>query len=82
MTVKQAAQALGVSERTIYMARRLGRLRPDLATRVRAGEMSVNKALQVAEGKTRPCTWDRLVRAWNAATDDDRARLLAEASAA
>jgi hypothetical protein len=77
LTVKQAAQLLNVSERSIYSARRVVRLgRHDLVAKMQAGELTVHAALRIAENKPRPTTWDRLVRAWNNATDDDRGRFL------
>ena len=80
MTVKQAAAMLNISERTVYMARKVHRLRPDLAVKVLAGEMSLNEAHHIATGARKPTSWDRLVSAWNAATDEDRARLINEAT--
>jgi len=50
-TVKQIAAAFNVSERMIYMAGKLCRLRPDLASAVERGELSLHKALNIAEGK-------------------------------
>jgi hypothetical protein len=76
LTVKQVAELMNVSERTIYNAKRLLRHnRPDLVARVEAGTMSVSAALRIVEGKAKPTSWDRLVRTWNSATDDDRGRL-------
>lgn len=75
VTVKDAARLMNVSERLIYMAKEVERLRPDLVPRIEAGELSLNKALRLAKGKPKPTSWDRLVRAWNNATEDDRARL-------
>ena len=42
------------SERSLYMAKAVARLRPDLAQQVRKGEMSINKAYVLATGKTKP----------------------------
>jgi hypothetical protein len=76
MTVKQAAKLFKISERLIYMSRRLLLMgRPDLVAKVKAGEMSINAALREAEERAKPTSWDRLVTAWNNATDDDRGRL-------
>lgn len=75
MTVRQAATLMNVSERSIYMARAVHRLRPDLAMEIDAGRLSVAAAHRIATGKGKPTSWDRLVAAWNSATDDDRARL-------
>lgn len=82
VTVKQAAAAMNVSERMVYMAMSLMRSgRPDLVRRVEAGEIDLHKALSIAEGrqKTKPTSFDRLVKAWNSATDDDRQKLLEQA---
>ncbi|MFN4160117.1 MAG: hypothetical protein ACK4GO_17215 [Gemmobacter sp.] len=75
ITVKQAAALMNVSERSVYMARVVQRLRPDLALKLDAGTMSVAEAHRIATGKAKATSWDRLLSAWNNATDDDRARL-------
>ncbi len=75
LTVKEAAKLMNVSERCIYMAAAVARVRPDLAAEVEAGRMSINRAHAIAKGKPTPTSWDRLVSAWNNATDDDRERL-------
>ena len=77
MTVKQAAELMNVSERTVYMAKKVLRLRPDLEPEIMAGKMSLAEAHRIAIGRPKPTNWNRLVRAWCAATDDERARLLA-----
>lgn len=74
-SVKQLATLMNVSERAIYMARKVGRLRPDLIAEIDAGKMSVNEAHRIATGKAKPTSWDRLVTAWNNASEDDQARL-------
>lgn len=51
ITVKQAAQTMGVSERSVYMAKKVASLRPDLDAEILAGNMSVNKACRLATGK-------------------------------
>lgn len=79
LTVAQAATLRNVSERSVYMARAVLRLRPDLVAEVEAGSMSIYAAYGLATDKPKPTSWDRLVSAWNNATDDDRARLIAEA---
>lgn len=76
LTQKQLAVAFNVSERGIRMAGVVLRLRPDLEAEVMAGRMSLNEAHRIATGKAKPTSWDRLVRAWNNASDDDRGRLL------
>jgi len=76
LTVKVRARIANVSERLIYMAMAVYRLRPDLADEVDAGRMSVAKAHRIATGKAKATSWDRLLTAWNNATDDDRGRLV------
>jgi hypothetical protein len=78
LTVKQAATIMNVSERLVYMVRAVRRLRPDLAAMVEAGTMTLNEAHRIATGKAKPTSWDRLVKAWNNATPEERARLLDE----
>lgn len=75
MTVKQLAKLMNVSERLYYMVQRVRRLRPDLLPEVEAGRLRVHAALCIAENRPKPTSWDRLVKAWNAATDEDRERL-------
>lgn len=75
LTIKDAARLMNVSERSVYTAKRIARLRPDLTAKVEAGEMSLRQADMIATGKAKPTSWDRLVTAWNNATDDDRGRL-------
>lgn len=82
MTVAQAAQIMNVSERSVYLARKVAGLRPDLVPAIESGVLSVNAAIEQIDGKKKTSTWDRLVKAWNAATDEDRARLIAEATGA
>lgn len=79
ITVKQAALLMNVSERSVYMARKVHRLRPDLAALIDAGQMTLNEAHSIATCKAKGTPWDRLVSAWNAASDADRSRLLIEA---
>jgi hypothetical protein len=76
VTTKQVTALMNVSERSVYTARKVMRLRPDLEPAIMAGRMSLNEALRVAEERVKPTSWDRLVKAWSAATDEDRARLL------
>lgn len=59
----------------IYMCAVVDRLRPDLAAKIERGEMSVNEAHRIATGKAKPTSWDRLTKAWNNASEDDRDRL-------
>jgi hypothetical protein len=82
LTVKQAAQLMNVSERSIYKVRELQRTgRDDLCDAIMRGEMSIHAALKIAKPEKydrRPDTLKALRRAWNAATEDERAWLLAE----
>jgi hypothetical protein len=50
-TVRQAARLMNVSERSVYMARKVQRLRPDLADAVIRGEISLNRAYLIATGR-------------------------------
>ena len=79
-TVAQLAKLMNVSERSIYLARKVRRLRPDLVPAIESGELTLNAAIEQVEGKAKPSAWHRLVKAWNAASDEDRARLIAEAT--
>lgn len=67
---------MNVSERMVYMARKVARLRPDLRPEIMAGRMSVNEAHRLAANRTKPTSWDRLVSAWNSASEDDQGRFL------
>lgn len=75
-TTKQLAEAFNISERIIYMARAVRRLRPDLAAKCEAGEMKLGEAYRITKGKAKPTSWDRLLRAWNNASEDDRGRFM------
>ena len=75
-TVKQLSTALNVSERLVYMSMAINRLRPDLGDLIMAGTMSTNQAYRIATGKAKATSWDRLLAAWNSATEADRKRLL------
>ncbi|MEX0319029.1 MAG: hypothetical protein AB3N21_13810 [Ruegeria sp.] len=74
VTVKQAAELMNVSERSVYLARAVNRLRPDLATEIEAGRLSINEAHRIATGKSKPTCWDRLVKAWSAASPAEQKR--------
>lgn len=76
LTIKQIATLMNVSERLIYMARTVRRLRPDLGDEITAGKMSVHAAWIIATGKTKPTSWDRLVAAWNNANESDKSRFI------
>jgi len=69
---------MNVSERTVYDARKLERTgRQDLVDACMRGEMSINAALIAAGARQRQSpTWARLIAAWNAATSEERERLL------
>jgi hypothetical protein len=75
-TIKQLAEQSRVSERTMYMARAVARLNPHLAQQVQAGKMTINKAYVLATKKPKLTTFDKLVKAWVVATDEDRIELL------
>jgi hypothetical protein len=79
ITVAQAAKIMGVSERSVYMARKISRLRPDLVPAIEAGHLTLNRAMAMITGKSKPSSWDRLVKAWNAASDEERQRLVRQA---
>src|SRR3954469_6799538 len=51
LTVKEAAALMNVSERPVYSAGKIRRLPPDLVEPCERGEMTINKALRIAEGK-------------------------------
>ena len=80
MTVKQVAEHMKISERSIYYARRLNRTgRTDLIAAVERGDMSVNKALTLAGEKQPASAYQRLIRAWNACSEDEQGRFLVAA---
>lgn len=82
LTIADAAEAMNVSERQVYLARAVMRLRPDLVPEIEAGRLSINAAYRLANGKAAPdarsTTWDRLVAAWNAASEEDQARFIVQ----
>jgi hypothetical protein len=77
-TIKSAAFLMNVSERSVYMALKVMRLRPDLEDPIAASTMTLNAAYILATGKQKAGKRDRLLSAWNSATDDDRAWLLSQ----
>jgi hypothetical protein len=77
-TAKQWAEHIGVSERQLHKAGEIIRYRPELWERVKAGELSIHAAWLEATGREKDTSWMRLVRAWNNATPDDRARFMEE----
>jgi hypothetical protein len=77
LTVKQAAQLMNVSERSVYLARKLARSgRADLCAAVERGELSMHAALQQIEPPRRKDTLKPLLLAWNAATQSEREAFL------
>jgi hypothetical protein len=86
MTVRDAANLMNVSKRLVYRSRRVMRSgRLDLVDAFNRSDMTTHAALQIIDGpKPPPDRYAALVRAWNAACEDDRRRLLdaiAEATA-
>lgn len=80
ITVKEAARIMNVSERSVYMMRKIMRLRPDLIPDIEAGTLTINAAMDKINKKPPQTSWERLVKAWNAATEEDRIRLISEAT--
>jgi hypothetical protein len=64
----------------VYTLARLDRDRPDLASRVRGAELSVNAAALEAGWRKVPSALDQLRKAWGKATPDERRTFLEEAS--
>jgi hypothetical protein len=77
LTVKQAAALMGVSERMVYMAKAVLRLRLDLETDLATGAMSMREAYRIATGRKKQTGLDRLVTAWRNAADDERVQFMA-----
>jgi hypothetical protein len=77
LTIKAAAKLMNVSERSVYYAyaRRIARERPDLIQACECGEMSLHAAIRIIDGPKPVDRYANLVKAWNAASDDDRRRL-------
>jgi hypothetical protein len=78
MTAKQFAAEHGISERQLFKAAEVKRYRPDLFKKVMAKELSLHAAWLEATGREKDTPWIRLVRAWNNATPEDRARFMDE----
>ncbi len=77
VTVKEAAKLMNVSERSVYMAMKVLRSgRQDLIDAIDKGEISTNKAVSMLENKAKPTKYDRLVKAWNACSEEEKARFL------
>lgn len=82
LTVRQAAQLMNVSERSVYKVRAIFRVRPDLEPVIWDGTMSIDEAHRVAFGRAKPTPMDRLVKAWNAVSDAERAMFVAHVTEA
>lgn len=54
MSVKDAALLLSVSERSVYTARKIARLRPDLVPRIMIGDLTLNAAVALIEPQPLP----------------------------
>jgi hypothetical protein len=77
MTVKQGAALMSVSERMVYMCKRVMRMRPDLGDAMTRGELSAHAALKIATGRnSQPDRYDALIRAFNRCSADEKARFL------
>ena len=82
ITVRQAAQIMNVSERTVFMARELmACARPDLARAVENGRLSLHAALAAVKpskyGK-KPDRLTVLLKAWEAANKAEKSAFLAK----
>jgi hypothetical protein len=77
ITIKQAATLMNVSERSVYMARKVGRNRPDLEPEIMAGRMSLHHAYQLStNNRTKPTKLAKLLALWRSASDEDRKKFL------
>lgn len=72
LTIRQIAQMMNVSERSIYKCKAIMRVRPDLEAPLMNGTMSLDEAHRIAFGRAKPTPLERLVKAWNAVTDEER----------
>ena len=81
LTVKQAAALMNVSERSVYMARRVRREAPDLSAEVAAGQLTVHAAIREIERRQgrvgSPANLQVLKAAWGRASPSDRAAFVA-----
>jgi hypothetical protein len=74
---KIAAKSAGVSERSLYYYKRVHRSgRQDLLDAIQRGKMTVHAAVRAIDGPKRVDRYAALVKAWNAASGEDRGRLL------
>lgn len=83
--MRKACEAAGMSRHQMYQALQVASVPRDEFERLveSADPPSITDLARIGRGaqsKPKQSTWDRLVRAWNAASDDDRARLWAEVS--
>lgn len=77
LTVKQAAQLVNVSERSVYDARRLMRSgQTELIQQVGSGQMSLHRALLIAGLKKPPRKAANLQSLWLRATATERREFL------
>jgi hypothetical protein len=76
-TVREMAKAAGISERALYLARRLRRSgRTDLIAAVERDELKLYEAVRIADGRPKPTRFDKLVTVWLLCSDEDRARFI------
>lgn len=78
LTVAQAAKLMNVSERAVYMARRIRRSgRCDLEAAIMAGTLSVLAAIRLLDGPKRaPDGLRAIAKAWANATQEERETFL------
>jgi hypothetical protein len=77
LTVEQAAQHMNVSERMVYLARKLLRSgRDDLVAAVERGDLSLNAAISKLAERPKPDGYAALCRAWQKATHQERCRFM------
>ncbi len=77
LTVRQAAAAMNVSERSVYTAGRLMESgRGDLVKAVEQGRMSLHAAMREIDGPKPKDGLRGLARAWAAATEEERETFL------
>ncbi|MBO9168342.1 hypothetical protein [Rhizobium sp. L245/93] len=76
MSVKHAALVMNISERSVYTAKKIACLRPDLVPKIESGELSLNAAMAMINPKPSASNYDKLVKAWNSASEHDRLKLI------
>jgi hypothetical protein len=79
--MKQRAELAGCSERTLYMAKTVQRLRPDLSREVMAGTMTINRAYRLATKHTKPTKLQKFIKDWADLNEDERAAFLVSITA-